>query len=634
MLLLHHRYINSTNYTVKFLKNSTLNAHFERFGHFFGLTLYPKGSIIVHIDTHRDRPMNKIITIGMTIMLTACGGSGGGGTDIGAALITAGGSGTGGNGGNNTTTPTVSLSASSYEVVAGDTITLNWSSSNATSCTASGSWSGEQALSGNENIEFLPSDIGGYYFNIDCSGATASVEINVTDKDSEGSCTNPHTAKIERNYLGDFDAKTPQNSFGDDHIKAIGLKDYGIGWIYQAYKDQNPSLVADCTKTEYVRLMYRETLRRLRDHGVTTVQIYNFSGWSDEGDWEVVHASKHITDEEVEFITQTGQDFGLDIYYAWQFNMEVKDAAGNAVKVRDASGNLTNKLLFPFDGGNVKLDMELLKKIMDAHETHIYWEADRAESIGMDGISADWSAMWVNFRGLDNDASVDEEMEMRDYYMERMGQIVDGIRSRFNGKIIIGEGITWNDERVWDKVDIIKFGFPRFLTDDELEDGTVDLIETRAADYIERAYNAYYCYNGYPCWDRTSFNNNNHKMMFDLFAQSHMGFLSRGWIEDGFCVTGTVNNQTYDCIQQQVQPDFSAQAIWYEGVLRAIDKQSWFEVSGTTSSTGYWLSDTLMHDGIVEAFPSISQSIRGKPAEKIIKYWYTGEYEQYEPIYD
>ena len=99
--------------------------------------------------------MNKIITIGMTIMLTSCGGGGGGGTDIGAALITAGGSGTGGNGGNNMTTPTVSLSASSYEVVAGDTITLNWSSSNATSCTASGSWSGEQALSGNENIEFL-----------------------------------------------------------------------------------------------------------------------------------------------------------------------------------------------------------------------------------------------------------------------------------------------------------------------------------------------------------------------------------------------------------------------------------------------------------------------------------------------
>jgi hypothetical protein len=119
-----------------------------------------------------------------------------------------------------------------------------------------------------------------------------------------------------------------------------------------------------------------------------------------------------------------------------------------------------------------------------------------------------------------------------------------------------------------------------------------------------------------------------------LFAQSHMGFLSRGWIEDGFCVEGILNNIVYDCIQREVQPDFSAQALWYEGVLRAIDRQTWFDLIGTTTSTGYWLSDTLMHDGHTEAFPSTSQSIRGKPAEKILKYWYTGLFEQYEPIYD
>jgi hypothetical protein len=40
-----------------------------------------------------------------------------------------------------------------------------------------------------------------------------------------------------------------------------------------------------------------------------------------------------------------------------------------------------------------------------------------------------------------------------------------------------------------------------------------------------------------------------------------------------------------------------------------------------------------MHDGKVEAFPSISQSIRGKSAEKILKYWYTGEYDEYEPMF-
>jgi hypothetical protein len=116
-------------------------------------------------------------------------------------------------------------------------------------------------------------------------------------------------------------------------------------------------------------------------------------------------------------------------------------------------------------------------------------------------------------------------------------------------------------------------------------------------------------------------------------------YLSSGWIEDGFCVSGQQNSDDYlgggddpACIQRAVKPDFSAQAIWYEGVLRAISKQTYFNTLGTTSSTGYWLSDTLMHDGKVEAFPSISQSIRGKSAEKIIKYWYTGEYEAFEPI--
>ena len=565
--------------------------------------------------------MNKIITISMAIILTACGGGGGGGTDVAGAIISGSVSG-GGNSGNNTSTPTVTLSASSYEVVSGDRTTLQWSSSNASSCTASGSWSGSKSLNGSENITL--NSYGDYSFSIDCSGATSTIQINVVDQDREGNCTNPHTAKIEKDYLGNFPIEMSQNSFGPDHIKTVGLKDYGVQWIYDSYKSSNPSLVADCTRQEYVRLMYRETLRRLRDHGVTTVHIYNFGGWSDVGDWEVVHSSKHITDDQIDFITYTGHELGLDIYYAWQFNMSVVDPY---------TGDPLHRLLFPFNG-SVNLDMDLLTKIMDAHEKHMYWEADRAEFIGIDGLSADWQAMWVNFKGLDNEASIEEEMVLRDYYMERMGQIVSGIRDRFNGKILIGEGITWNDERVWDKVDIIKFGFPNLLSDDELDNANTDLIEERADEYIARAYNAHYCYDGYPCWDKTSYNNNNHKIMFDLFAQSHVGFLSRGWIEDGFCVSGTVNNTIYDCIQKQIQPDFSAQAIWYEGVLRAIDKQSYYEVAGTTTSTGYWLSDTLMHDGEVEAFPSTSQSIRGKPAEKILKYWYTGEYEQYEPIYD
>ena len=92
-------------------------------------------------------------------------------------------------------------------------------------------------------------------------------------------------------------------------------------------------------------------------------------------------------------------------------------------------------------------------------------------------------------------------------------------------------------------------------------------------------------------------------------------------------------------MQYSVPTDFSAQAIFIEGMLRAIDKQPWFETKGTTASTAYWLSDTLIPaedqtGNVYEGFPNISQSVRGKPAEKIIKAWYTGEYEEYNPEFE
>ena len=101
----------------------------------------------------------------------------------------------------------------------------------------------------------------------------------------------------------------------------------------------------------------------------------------------------------------------------------------------------------------------------------------------------------------------------------------------------------------------------------------------------------------------------------------------------------TVDDITYECIQYEVKTDFSAQAVFTEGLFRAIDTQSYFGTLGTTTSTGYWLSDTLIPDAnqypastnTVEGFPNMSQSVRGKPAEKIFKYWYTGHYEAYAP---
>ena len=335
------------------------------------------------------------------------------------------------------------------------------------------------------------------------------------------------------------------------------------------------------------------------------------------------HSTKDLSDADIELITVTAHDLGMDVHYAWQFNMRIAN---------------TDRLLFPFDG-NVRLEMPLLKNIMDAHERHMLWEADRLESIGVGAMSADWSAMWMCFScGVDDQGNTQAETDtLKDYYMERMSIIIDKIREKFSGKVYIGEGLVWNDKRVFDKVDGVGFSPDMRLTTEEVATATVDLLQEKAATSIQRKYEEWNCLDNQPCWHNSS--TTIPKVLFNFFSQSNTRYLSKGWWEDGFCTEGILDGVYYECTQYEIQTDFSAQAILTEAVLRAIDNQVVFETLGTTTTTGYWLSDTLYAEpnqqrinGVpLEGFPNISQSIRGKPAEKIIKYWYTGEYEVYDP---
>ena len=512
------------------------------------------------------------------------------------------------------------ISASSISVVQGDSVDISWSSTNAASCVASGYWSGTKSTSGCESV--TTNSFGDQDFTITCGAESSSVTVTVNTEDSEGSCTNPHNSNIYESYLGVYDMPMPQNQFSDGKIKALGFKDYGVEWIYNNYKKQGAGWIADCTEDEYIKVMYRTTLRRLKEHGVTTAWIYNFGYWQDAQAeaWEIDHSTKHIDDSTIEYIAEEAKKFGMNIHYAWQF----------------LSLDAQNDSLFPFNGA-VYVDLPLLEKIMDAHEKHILWEANRLEQLGAGSMSADWSAMWLCFCGLDDELPEPERDELRNYYMERMGSIVQQIKGQFSGKVIVGEGIQWNDARVFDQVDGIIFNFGNLLLDDEVETATVDLIQSKAESYIKRIYENWACLDFQPCWPNSSATLPS--VIFNLFGQSHANFLSKGWTEDGFCTEGTLDGVTYDCVQYEVETDFSAQAIFVEGLLRAIDTQGYFDSLGTSSSTGYWLSDTLIPDAnqfpafsnTIEGFPNFSQSVRGKPAEKIIKYWYTGEYETYEP---
>jgi hypothetical protein len=73
--------------------------------------------------------------------------------------------------------PVVTLTASPTSVASGASSTLTWSSTDATSCTASGAWSGAQATAGSASTGALNFDS---TFTLSCTGAGGSTSASVT----------------------------------------------------------------------------------------------------------------------------------------------------------------------------------------------------------------------------------------------------------------------------------------------------------------------------------------------------------------------------------------------------------------------------------------------------------------------
>jgi hypothetical protein len=88
------------------------------------------------------------------------------------------------------TTATVTLTATPASITAGQSSTLTWSSTNATSCSASGGWSGAQAVGGS----LMVSPAANSTYTLTCAGnggsASASASITVTPPPVASNCGN------------------------------------------------------------------------------------------------------------------------------------------------------------------------------------------------------------------------------------------------------------------------------------------------------------------------------------------------------------------------------------------------------------------------------------------------------------
>jgi hypothetical protein len=106
-----------------------------------------------------------IAAIVASVLFASCGGGGGDGGTTGGG---GDGGGTTGGGGTSTPAPTVSLTAAAATIDSGGATTLTWSSNNATSCNASGGWTGTLGTSGSQSTGPLTANS---TFSLTCTGA-------------------------------------------------------------------------------------------------------------------------------------------------------------------------------------------------------------------------------------------------------------------------------------------------------------------------------------------------------------------------------------------------------------------------------------------------------------------------------
>ena len=109
----------------------------------------------------KSKLLYTLITL---FIITSCGGGGGGGSDPLPQLIRA---------------VISSFTSTSMSTEVGSSVDLSWSSTNSSSCNASGAWSGSKSSNGTETINI--STAGTSTFTLTCIGeggnATSSIQI-------------------------------------------------------------------------------------------------------------------------------------------------------------------------------------------------------------------------------------------------------------------------------------------------------------------------------------------------------------------------------------------------------------------------------------------------------------------------
>lgn len=408
-----------------------------------------------------------------------------------------------------------------------------------------------------------------------CGGGGTSDTAQVV---TQSGCTlKQYTTTVPQEYYGTQSIPTPNSKFDPSILRGIGLKDY-----YPNHTNIN------CAQYEYARLLYKKSLDRLQSLNVDYVEIYQYGPVNDFNatTWVVDKASWQIPESELIWFIKEANSRNIKVNLIWQ--LWSVDKKGNTLNsTRNAS------------------EAHMLQVLRGWH--NIIVEMAKLGSVnGLSMLTIQWNAFYFPVV-IDYPESATQEFI----------SIVNDIRQHYNGKLFMQASPMFFDKRLVDKVDAIIVPLtPSNWSYIDNNNMSVSLLKDRYKDAI--LGKALHLSNS------TGMNASSIPVIWDFNIQSRDKALSDGWVEDGFCINQNGNSLNYTdplCVQKNYKTDFSVQAMAIEGAFQAIKEQTYIKTYGVNFSTNYWHTDTLVPGE--EGFPNLSQSIRGKPAESIVKYWFS-----------
>jgi hypothetical protein len=378
-------------------------------------------------------------------------------------------------------------------------------------------------------------------------------------------------------YTGIFPIPVAAGKLPATSTRGLATKDYNPNGLRQDDPCRDNTL--------HARNLYVETLDRLQALGVQETWIYNYATWKDFSQpiFTIDPTTMQVKPSEVEFFVSEAKKRNIKVYLIWQFtSVDMKGV----------------QLVEP-----VAVDSAGLQRIMDSYKQVMIEQAKIGAQIGLAGISADWNCFNIK----------DIHTTHREQYLANIVALIDEMRKVFPGEITYGNNdATIVNDQILSRIDAHTISSELYLTAEQNQNLTVAMVKAEYMKKIAAAYNTI----------KTQ-STINAPVKWRISVGSKRDFFVTGWTEDGFCVNS--------CIQKTYITDFSVQAIGLEGQLEALAEQTYFNMKGIDFSASYWFTDDItpynwgfdpsMNQDRYD-FPNLSQSIRNKPAEGILKAWY------------